>query len=244
MEVIDGITEVLDIKPKNKPVDVPPPGPGLNTLEPAAAQDNVVIQWAAYDDKAVGTQLGDTLRRPLTERSEENKKKAISFATYRCLADLFPADVARYKAVMTELGFDPTDTRVDPKTPSGIGNLTASSVLKFRHHDGSNQLGDLHPGAYTDYTGYTPANDPDHVKNVDRWQPLRTPVPDGGLYGRFLVQTFTTAQWGLVTPFAMESGSQFRPKKKPASFVHHKKEYVRQAKELLELSGDLTDKQK
>ncbi|SRR5258708_9096584 len=42
----------------------------------------------------------------------------------------------------------------------------------------------------------------------------------------------------------MESGSQFRPKKKPASFVQHKKEYIRQAKELLELSADLTDEQK
>src|SRR5258708_18292275 len=194
------------------------PGPTINARALAIAHTCTFDAWAAYDDKAVATQMGDTLRRPLVERTEENKKKAISFAAYRCLADLFPSDVARYQALMAELGFNPTDTRIDAKTPSGIGNLAASSVLRFRHHDGSNQLGDLHPGAYTDYTGYTPANDPDYIKDVDRWQPLRTPVPDGGLYGRFLVQTFTTPQWGLVTPFCDGVGVAISAEKEASVF--------------------------
>src|SRR5262249_54726681 len=37
--------------------------------------------WAAYDAKAVGSRLGGTLRRPESERTLENKKKAISYAS-------------------------------------------------------------------------------------------------------------------------------------------------------------------
>ena len=48
--------------------------------------------WAAYDEKAVGTQLGGRLRRPAAERTEANKKKALAYATYRSLLYLFPED--------------------------------------------------------------------------------------------------------------------------------------------------------
>lgn len=121
------------------------------------------------------------LRRPASERTDANKEKAISFAAYRCLSDLFPSQVPNYDALMQLLRFDPADTTTDATTASGIGNLAAESVLSFRHRDGSNQLGDLHPGSYSDYTGYTPVNDVDRLKDADRWQPLRTPIPDGGL---------------------------------------------------------------
>ena len=36
----------------------------------------------------------------------------------------------------------------------------------------SNQLGDLHPGAYSDYTGYTSANRVGLLSDPNRWQPL------------------------------------------------------------------------
>ena len=219
------------------------PWPTINARVLAITHTCMYDAWAAYDDKALATILGGQLRRPASERTEQNKITAISFAAYRCLSDLFPNDVAAYDAVMRGFGLNPSDTSRDPKTPSGIGNLAAESVLKFRHHDGSNQLGDLHPGPYTDYTGYQSVNTPDKLENVDRWQPLRTPVPDGGLYGRFLVQSFTTPQWALVIPFAMNSGSEFRPKA-PASFTKSKERYIRQAQEILELSANLTDEQK
>jgi uncharacterized protein DUF6851 len=34
--------------------------------------------WAAYDERAVGTQLGGALRRPASERTLANKEQAIS----------------------------------------------------------------------------------------------------------------------------------------------------------------------
>jgi hypothetical protein len=219
------------------------PGPTIGARALAVTHTCMYDAWSAYDDKALASIRGSELRRPAAERTEANKRQAISFAAYRCLADLFPGEMAKYQAIMAALGFNPGDTRTDPAIPSGIGNLAAASVLRFRHHDGANQLGDLHPGAYSDYTGYKPANSPEELNDVDRWQPLRTPVPDGGLYGRFIIQEYLTPQWGLVTPFALTSGSQFRPAKGPQT-LRNKEQYIAQAKELLQLSVDLTDEQK
>ncbi|MFL6296548.1 MAG: DUF6851 domain-containing protein, partial [Actinomycetes bacterium] len=67
--------------------------------------------WAAYDPVAVGTRLLGGLRQPSGERTQANKEKAISFAAYRALVDLFPqADqVQKFTDQMRALGYDPTD---------------------------------------------------------------------------------------------------------------------------------------
>jgi hypothetical protein len=219
--------------------------PGVTTISRSLAIVHTCMfdAWSAYDNKAIAAIPGSRQRRPSQERTEENKKKAISFAAYRCLADLYPSETAKYNAVMALLGFDPADSNVDPRTASGIGNAAAAAVLNFRHHDGSNQLGDLHPGAYSDYTGYVSSNDPEHIRDADRWQPLRTPIPDGGFSGRFLVQRFLTPHWGQVTPFALASGSELRPKKGPET-LSNREAYMAQAEETLRLSAELTDEQK
>ena len=170
--------------------------------------------WAAYDEHAVGTRLDGFLRRPAAEHTEQNKATAVSFAAYAALKDLFPTQAAGFDAVMAELGLDPTATSDDITTPIGIGQAAAEAVISFRHGDGSNQLGDLHPGAYSDYTGYAPINDPDTINDPNRWQPLR--VSDG--HGGSVVQTYIAPHWGLVAPFALTSGSQFRPEDGPERF--------------------------
>ena len=50
--------------------------------------------WAAYDARAVGTRLGDQLRRPPDERTQKNRETAIAFAMYQTLVNLFPKDEA------------------------------------------------------------------------------------------------------------------------------------------------------
>src|SRR6266576_6537601 len=65
--------------------------------------------WAAYDDKAVGTRLGGSLRRPAAERTRANKEKAIAFATYRVLIDVYPEDKAWIDGQMRQRGLDPDD---------------------------------------------------------------------------------------------------------------------------------------
>ena len=194
--------------------------------------------WAAYDSVAVGTHLGGQLRRPAKAATADNKNKAISYAAYRCLLDLFPRRRSALEAEMTLLGYDPGDDSRDPKTPVGIANLAAAAVIEACHHDGANQLGDedLHP--YEDYTNYVPQNGPDRINNPDHWQPLR--VID---HGDLMIQRFITPFWGQVMPFALTSPDQFRPGP-PYSYQTNHDRYVGQARDLIVISAHLTDKQK
>ena len=190
--------------------------------------------WAAYDPVAVGTRFGGDLRRPVIEHTDANKVQAISFAAYRALVDLFPAQkTTRFDPLMTSLGYDPSDTTTDTTTPAGIGNVAVEAVLAFRHADGSNQLGDLNPGAYSDYTNYVPVNDPDHLDDPNRWQPLKN--PDG------TTQRYLLPHWGQVTPFALQRSAEFRPSPPPQ---HPNPLYRMEADEVLALSATLTDTSK
>ena len=104
--------------------------------------------WAAHDEHALDTQLHGALRRPASERTEANKERAISYAAYRALSDLFPADTESvFKPLMRQLGYDPNDRSTDIETPTGIGNVACAAVLEARHRDGANQLGDVSPGS-------------------------------------------------------------------------------------------------
>jgi hypothetical protein len=185
------------------------PGPPMCARDLAIVSTCMYDAWAAYDPYAVGTRLGATLRRPAAEQTTANKNQAISFAAYRALVDLFPqADQApKFVARLHGLGYDPADASTDPRAPSGVGNLAAQAVLAFRHQDGANQLGDLNPGAYSDYTGYAPVNTPDAILDPDHWQPLR--VADGK--GGFVVQKCVAPHWGHVLPFALTAPDQRPP---------------------------------
>jgi hypothetical protein len=207
--------------------------------------------WAAYDARALGSRLGNSLRQPESERTSANKNQAISFAAYRALVDLFPADEATvFRPLMAQLGYNPDDTSRDTSTPTGVGNVACDAVLQFRHHDGSNQLGDLGSSdiPYADYTGYTPVNppspvpsDPATVVDPNRWQPLQYFDATGTL----VTQTFVGAQWFKVVPFALSSDDEFRAELAwlgPAKYGSSA--YLEQAKELVTLSAGLTDEQK
>lgn len=214
------------------------PGPPMVARDLAIVHTAIYDAWAAYDSVAVGTRLGAALRQPPSERTEANKAKALSYAACRALADLFPSEIDSVMSLMSSLGYDPGDTAINANSPSGIGNLAAQAVIDFRHGDGSNQLGDLHPGAYSDYTGYAPVNGPDTIKDPNRWQPLR--VSDG--HGGSVVQRYIGPHWGLVTPFALRSGSQFRPVVGPRRYPSAG--YRKQALQMLQYSANLTDRQK
>ena len=122
---------------------------------------------------------------------------------------------------------------------------------------------------YSDYTGYQPANQPGDIEFIELWTPDVVPLGNG----EFRTQEFLTPQWGNVTPFALESGSQFRPTA-PQPFLLVEgtvdldaktitlsdgrvleisrdlvgtiinPEFIAQAETVVEYSRDLTDKQK
>ncbi|AFZ59842.1 phosphatase PAP2 family protein [Anabaena cylindrica FACHB-243] len=217
-------------------------GPPMTARALSMVQTGIYDAWAAYDPLAVGTIVGNDLQRPDFENTLENKNKAISYAAYRTLSDLFPSQVTKFNNVMTSLGYDFTDTSTDTTNAIGIGNLSAQALLGFRHNDGSNQLGNLSSSglAYSDYTGYTSVNDPLNINNPDRWQPLQVSNGKGG----FVVQKYLAPQWGNVTPFALQSGSELRPTTGPKTLVSDPEGYKAQAQEILDISANLTDEQK
>ncbi len=196
--------------------------------------------WAAYDEVANGTQYGGELRRPASERTEANKRAAVSHAAYRALLDQFPAyeqNTGAFTRLLHDLGY-PASASTDPATPAGVGNLAAEAVLDFRHDDGSNEANNY---AYIDVDfypePYAPLNDADPTSakapggdafDANHWQPLR--VPNGSMldeYGNptydnadpttYTDQAFLTPHWGAVIPFALTAGDQFRPPAPPKS---------------------------
>ena len=213
------------------------PGPPMVARMLAMTDTAMYDAWAAYNPKANGTELGGELRRPASEHTYYNRKKAVSYAAYRTLLDLFPTEAASFEARMIALGFDPLDNTLDITTPAGIGNMAAAALLQHRHHDGSNQLGDLHPGAYSDYTGYLAVNTPDQMVDPNRWQPLL--VSDG--HGGFAMQNYLGAHWGNVESFALKGYNQF-PVSNPAQFGTHA--YLKQSFEILYYSATLNDRRK
>ena len=215
------------------------PGPTVVARAIAVAHTCMFDAWSAYDAVAVPTRPHLRWRRPPAERTADRKAEAVSYAAWIALRDLFPSETALFDGLLTEQGFAPALPAAGSSGPAAVGAEAAGAVLAFRHHDGSNQLGDLAPGAYADYTGYAPVNPPEPAAVVDpnRWQPLQ--VSDGA--GGFVVQKYTTPQWGLVTPFALASGDELRPE---APVTYPSADYLEQAQELIDISANLTDEQK
>lgn len=226
-------------------------GPPMVARALAIVHTCIYDAWAAYDEHAVGTQLGGSLRQRPFQRRTANKNKAISFAAYRAAVDLFPGDKATvFDPLMASLGYDPRDLSTNTETPSGVGNVACAAVLSFRHNDGSNQLGNLTASGipYADYTGYLPVNpsstvpvDPATVVDVNHWQPLS--YFDAS--GTFVTPKFIGAHWNRVIPFALTSADQFRSliaRSGPARFGSAT--FTQQAQDLITISANLTDEQK
>ncbi|TAD80273.1 MAG: phosphatase PAP2 family protein [Oscillatoriales cyanobacterium] len=216
------------------------PGPTIASRAYGIVNTAMYDAWSAYDPQATGVELNNSWQQTARENTLENKIEAISYAAYRSLLDLFPTQKSLIDGALSAIGLDPNNSRIDRTSAAGIGNAAASAVLTTRHQDGSNQLGDRATGAYADYTGYKPLNQPHDtttgstgINNPDHWQPLKT--PDGK------VQSFLTPQWGQVKPFGLTSGAQFRPAAPPA---FGSAEYIRQAEQVLNISAALTDRQK
>jgi hypothetical protein len=196
--------------------------------------------WAAYDDKAVGTRLGDKLRRPSAERTVANKEKAIAQAVTRVLLDMYPEDAAWIKERVKREGVNADDNSHDLSTPQGVGNVAATALLDYRHHDGSNQLGD-EPGsagkAYSDWTYYKPVNTPDKCNDPDCWQPIPF---DNGKGGKITLG-FLTPHWYRVKTLALERSDQFRPGPPPKVGSEQLKKDV---DECIAVNANLTVEQK
>jgi len=190
--------------------------------------------WSAYDADAMGTVLGDSLRRPLQERTAAAKEIAVSYAAFTALTDLFPSRQPKFEEIMRAIGLDPAGATTDPTAAAGVGYLACEALLAWRRHDGANQLGDINGGApYSDYTGYEPVNSPESLIDPNRWQPLMTPAGTA--------QVFLAPHWRHVVPFALTRADQFRPPRPPQ---YPDSRYVEQAEAIRRFSAGLDDRMK
>lgn len=194
-------------------VEVRGPRPTIISRAIAIVATCMYDAWAAYDHKAVGTQFGKAFRRPQIERTAANKEIAVSYAAYRALLNLYPDQEDQLAEQMRRRDLDPHNNSTELSTPQGVGNVAAAAVIDFRRGDGANQYGDERGSngqPYSDYTNYQPVNPPDEIRDPNRWQPIRVPLDNPTT-----VQEFATPHWGLVKPFGLISGDQFRPPRPP-----------------------------
>jgi hypothetical protein len=202
--------------------------------------------WAAYDPVAQGTRYGSALRRPANERTLANKEKAVSYAAYRVLMDVYPAQASLFNNAMEVLGYDPANGSTDVNTPEGIGNTVSANLLGFRHNDGSNQLGNtadtngvVITAAYGDYTGYQPVNTSTQINDPNRWQPIT--------FSNGVTPRWMAPHWSNVVTFALTNPAQFRPPP-PYRYVEGNRaasrRYVAQTRDIVRSTSRLTDKQK
>jgi hypothetical protein len=151
--------------------------------------------WAYYDATAVDTRQNlrpppptPSPRQPATERTPENKSKAISFAAYKVLTDLFPpSQFPSVEATATSPGYSTPDVLMtgqppkylgysltDTSSPAQVGTAAADAVLAYRHGDNSNQS-----GGYANTTPYQPKNTWNSLPYPGHWQPLCVLTPAG-----------------------------------------------------------------
>jgi hypothetical protein len=184
--------------------------------------------WAVYDNVAKTYLLGKTIggiHYPFTgvapvapANIEAYRNKAISFAAYRVLVQLYSlspnatTSLNRFNTLMLSLGYDKnyTSTNYTNNDPADLGNYIGQKIMEMGLADGARQAQNYQ---YLDYlpvntaltmtvAGNTTMTDP------NRWQPLNivgafdqngNPIPT--------LQKFVCPEWGRVLPFAMPISS-------------------------------------
>lgn len=189
--------------------------------------------FAIYSDTAVPHALSERARRPADERTETNRREAVSVAAHTMLNVLFPdfeAEHGFFGDYLARLGYAaPSGIAL---TPAGLGFAAALGVAVERGADGSDFAGGFSEVLSPIYPEpYVPTNPPKPVSELgvfaddfdpNRWQPLR--VPSGLLLDErdlpqvddlnldsFGDQAFLSPSWGAVTPFALSHGAELRP---------------------------------
>ncbi|MFF8640620.1 vanadium-dependent haloperoxidase [Streptomyces sp. NPDC015345] len=230
------ISEAMAVNNQGSMHPTPPPVGG-RTL--AVVHNAMYDAWAAYDAKAVGTQLGGDLRRPAVERTEANKRKAVSFAAHRALSDLFPKQRATFDAKLAALGYDAAEADTAAAgTPAAVAVEATDALLEVRHQDGSNQLGDP---PYTSPEGFykpvNPAQDVNHfdkskIVDPNRWTPLTL----NGMTHNFLTPHFAASK-----PFVINDVDSYLPSAPPKYGSAASKRAIAQQ---MDINAGLTERQK
>lgn len=163
------------------------------TAPPLGARNQAIVQAAVYDavnaiDRSYKPYLANISP---SEATGASKEAAAVEAAYRTLVNLFPKQ---------KTTFDEQRQRSFATIPNGtaedkgivIGNKVAQQILNNRRNDGSSTA----QGPYTPGTGF------------GDWKPT---FSDGETTNNDMEKKALLPQWGLVTPFAIDSVILFRP---------------------------------
>jgi hypothetical protein len=202
-------------------------GPTVTARALGVLNTAIYDAWAAYNPIAKATQPNGNAEQPVNPDpavDKANKSKAISFAAYKVLVDLFPSrEGSFFGPQMTALGYNNSDTSPE----ATVGNTAAAAVLTFRHGDGSNQTTDTkgtpqltddtvsYPYNCTPTptkTCYTPTRHWNEPTDPWKWQPLCVPLGTTcatATSGGPPEQAPLTPQWGDVKSFA-SSPAQYK----------------------------------
>lgn len=208
-------------------------GPTVAARALSMVHEAIYNAWSAYDWRA-GFSLAGLANRPWWEAYNSVKAIAICHAARGVLLNLFPTQAASIEAAMADLINGLPTAHPFGLTAAQLGQQAAQALLNARLNDGSNQLGNLASGAYADTSGYVPVNGPDSLVDPNRWQPLRVT----NAAGVTSVQKFLTPHWGQVRPFALSSGSVYRPALGDPAPTRDEMD------QLIQMSAELTDRRK
>ncbi|MBX3250482.1 MAG: vanadium-dependent haloperoxidase [Myxococcales bacterium] len=194
------------------------PRPGVHARNLFHTSVAMYDAWMVYD----ATGDGYVLREKLTAADPDAaREEAISYAAYRVLTHRYgmenggPISLACFDALMDRLGFDPNDTTATGDTPRAVGNRVGQAVIAAFAADGANEAEN-----YRDQTGYEFVNPPlivdlpgARLDEPSRWQPLNlaVAVTQNGIVAEAGVQGYIGANWGGVTPFALERSAPSAP---------------------------------
>jgi photosystem II stability/assembly factor-like uncharacterized protein len=149
------------------------------------------------------------------------RDEAVSYAAYRVLSHRYAKAVggaisqACFDAFMQALAYDPSDTTSEGSSPRAVGNRIGQAVIDGFADDGANEAQD-----YADPSGFEPSSPNlvvdrpgSHATDPRIWQRLVLAKSEtqNGIPGNAGAQAYVCAQWGDVTPFALERSAAGEP---------------------------------
>lgn len=157
------------------------------TAPPIASRNMAIAQTAVFDAINSITKTYKNYHFTGTVPTIVSAEAAAASAAYTVLVNLYPNQKTFFDTALTASLAKITDGEAET-TGVTFGQTVANDILTLRSTDGSNTT-----------VNYTPGTNPGD------WQP--TPPANASAL---------LPQWGQVTPFALTSGSQFRPAGEPA----------------------------
>ena len=158
-----------------------------NTAPPVASRNMAIVHAAIYDSVNSISKKYSPYRVSIDAPAGASAEAATAAAAHRTLVSLYPAQASKFDAALQSSLAKIPDGK-SKQDGIALGQQVADQIITLRSTDGANKT-----------VTYTPKTDP------GSW------VPTPPAFAAALLP-----QWPDVTPFAMTSGSQFRPSGPPA----------------------------